>query len=172
MRRRRAGRKTSSPGDGGSSRPPPHRATPRGRLCPCPRTRGQVRKRSCLPPLAKYERLCYDIAMMLKYLQGAGRRPAPLPWSLPHMSVLGESRENRPVAASGGCSPRPTTVRGRVGPERMLFRDKLFGAIRLRHGSLRYRYDFTTAHHSSLTVSLRLYYAFVTAPCLKTPKSG
>ena len=43
----------------------------------------------------------------------------------------------------------------------MLFRDKFFGAIRLRHGSLRYRYDFTMAHHSSLTALLCLCYGSV-----------
>ena len=66
--------------------------------------------------------------------------------------VLGANHRESPCgSASGETSPSPTTVRRRVRPVPMPFPDKPFGAARLRRGSLRFSYNCTTVHHSSLT---------------------
>ena len=67
-------------------------------------------------------------------------------------SALGLTTENPPCGRDAeGTSPRRIAFRGTMGPEPMPFRDKLLGAIRLRHGSLRLHYGSSQLSYGSVT---------------------
>ena len=99
----------------------------------------------CHTPLAKYEQLCYSTPMKsadspLLFL-GACRI---------HSVLEANHRESPCGRGAEGTSSRRIAFRGTMGPEPMPFRDKLLGAIRLRHGSLRLHYGSSQLSYGSV----------------------
>ena len=146
--------------------PTPGRTSP-----PCLRTRGQVRKPRHTP-LAKYEQLCYGIAM-----KWAADSP---------LLFLGACRIHSALEANHRESPCGRRAEGTTqgarpseeGWDRSQCRYKAQAALEPSRSitvPLRFVTEPLRFLYSSLTVSLRLvtpYYALVTASCLHPPKSG
>ncbi len=94
------------------------------------------------PPIVKYELLCYDAprkwaASPLRFFEACRRQEH---WG-PTVNPCGRGAQGAspaaPMAATkpalgqgapGGCSPSPTTLRGRLGPEPSPWRGKPLGA--------------------------------------------
>ena len=117
-------------------------------LQPQPHTQGKAGKETPpLPPLQTSNECA--IVPPRKWAPG----PLPFLGACRITYVPGEIHRESPCgSASGETSPSPTTVRRRVRPVPMPFPHKPFAATRLRRGSLRFSYNCTTVHHSSLTV--------------------